>query len=324
MPRRKSPVRAGKLEQRDRGRRKKHHNHEVRTTSEELRTRTNDDNWGKKLDYYQAWLRKEFPTDNAELQSSLASMSLKQHLQTSLPVPIDIAPDERLRQLAIHWEYVCSIMPQPKGWKILKRFYEEALKYDDKWQYVYHSMSLSARTCANWLDSSDPDWEDRQNELLNEALNICNLGVFNCPTSSLLYTSRGRTKYDLGDVEESIVDSEKAMELDSKQMWAALYRAHALHDLKRWAEAVEAYEQVNVSFFDGGASWRGVLIKDQLACCLLNAGNRKRALELFNAAINSYEANPGLLVTPVYLIEAAQGELQSEIGERVMALLERD
>ena len=107
-------------------------------------------------------------------------------------------------------------------------------------------------------------------------------------------------------------------------MWAALFRAHAFHDLGRYAEAVEAYEYVDVSFFNGAASWRGVLLKDQLAICLLHIGERSRALAMFNSAINSYLKNPGLLFWPDYLIQAAQGDLKQELDAPVMKLLKQN
>ena len=318
MPRRKSSVRAGKLDQRDRGRRKKHHNCEVWTTEEELRTRTTPENWDQKLDFFQAWLAKEFPTNNEELVGTIANMSLKQYLQDS--PSIDVSPDERLRQLAIHWEPICAAMPQPKGWKILERFYREALKFDEQWSLIYHSMSLSIRDCAGRLRSDDPI----QAQLLEESLKICSAGIFHSPKCALLYTSRGRTQYELRNLEASIVDAEKAIELDGGQMWAVLYRAHALHDLGRFADALKGYESVDISFFDGAASWRGVLVKDQKASCLMHLGERSQALSLFESALNSYEKNPGLLFSPQYLIEAAQGELKQELGGRVMNLLKQN
>ena len=318
MPRGKNSVRAGKLDQRDRGRRKKHHNRERWTTEEELRTRTTPENWDQKLDFFQAWLAKEFPTDNEDLQATLASMSLKQYLQNS--PSIDVSPAERLRQLAIHWEPICELMPQPQGWKILERIYREALKFDKQWPLLYHSMSLSIRHCAGWLQSDDP----MQVELLETSLKVCTEGISHSPENALLYTSRGRIHYELGNLDASIEDSAKAVELDGRQMWAMLYLAHALHDLDRFADALEAYESVDVSCFDGAASWRGVLLKDQIASCLLHLGESSRALALFESSINSYEKNPGLLFSPHYLIEAAQGELKQQLNGRVTELLKQN
>ncbi len=313
-------MRAGKLTQSDRGRRKKHHNNSVSTATEELRTKTDSHNWESKLVYYQNWLKEKFPTDDQKLLAALPNMSLVRYLQTAPAVSIDIAPSERLRQLAIHWEPVCAQMKQPKGWKILRRIYLEALKYDNTWENHYHSMALSARTCTRNLDRADPAVE----VLLKESLEVCARGIFRLPDSAMLYTSRGRTNYELDILEDSIADSEKALELDSKQMWAALYLAHALHDLQRWKEAIKAYNYIDVNFFNGPAAWRGVLVKDQTASCYLYAGNRAHAMELFESALKSYEANPGLLWVPRYLIEAAQGELQAEIGRRVLKLLKRE
>ena len=305
-------------DQRDRGRRKKAPQSRIQN---ELRRAANQHGaWDRILDCYQAWLAKEFPTEDEGLLKSLSSMSLKRYLQTRHPASIDIAPVERLRQLAIHWEGVCSRQPQPKGWKILERIYDEAISYDKSWPVIYHSKSLSLRVCAGMLNSDDVC----RKELLQEALRICSRGIEQCPDDSSIYGSRGRVNYELDNPEESIVDSTKAIELDPQNMWAALYRAHAYHDLERWEEAVAAYEFVDKSFFDGPPSWRAVLLKDQLASCLLNSGNRERALELFESALNSYESDPDLLTSTKYLNDAACGELKSEIGDRVKDLFNRE
>ena len=87
MPRAKSPVRKGMNDQRDRGRRKKHH-----------KTRHGDDS--NSQDEFVAWLKHEFTDETGQLlvEPSL-SFDLKKFLQNSLDV--NLSPDEKLRQLAI-------------------------------------------------------------------------------------------------------------------------------------------------------------------------------------------------------------------------------
>ena len=111
-----------------------------------------------------------------------------------------------------------------------------------------------------------------------------------------------------------------ALQLDSQNMWAAIYLAHCFHDLERWEEAVAAYEAVDISFFDGIKSWRGVLARDQLAVCRMHAGDLEHALADFEAALHRYETNRGLLFTKQYLEEAANGPLREQLAGRVHAL----
>ncbi len=317
MPRHKSPVRRGLTDQRDRGRRKKHHKGRP-VDGGELRHRTTSENWEAKLQFFEAWLEETYRVNDELTIGPPASINLTQYLQ-STPT-IDIAPDEKLRQLAIFLEPVCEQMNQPSGWHCLRRIYREALKYDHKWPYLWHSMSLSALGCAKMMDEDDPLRE----EILNESLQFCREGIAINPDFDSLHCSLGNTLYEFRRTAEALAAYQKAVELNSKHVWAALYKAHCLHDLERWSEAIEAYEAVDISQFDGIKSWRGVLLRDQIASCRLHAGDVDQALEDFQAALHRYEHNPGLLYSPQYLKEAADGILGPQIGSRVARLLKAE
>lgn len=313
MPAHANSVRRGLQDQRDRGRRKKHHK-PVNLPDDDLRSATTPENWESKLKFFDDWLEKQTSENALMAAGRVSSMSLTRFLQES--PDIDMAPDEKLRRLAIHLEPHCEYMDQPKGWHILRRIYRESLKYDANCHWQYHSMSVSLTGCAEILDHDDPV----RRELFNEAANVCREGIALNPDISELYSQLGRAYYDLRQLDDAIGAYETALALDRRNMWAALYKAHCFHDLERWEEAVAAYEAVDISFFDGIKSWRGVLARDQLAACRMHAGDLEGALADFEAALHRYETNPGLLFSKQYLKEAATGPLREQLADRVHAL----
>ena len=118
MPGRKSSVQRGMNDQRDRGRRKKPH-----------KTRdcgSDDSNWDARLQQFCDWLESNYSSDGNPSVAAVQALSLKRFLQSS--PSLDVAPDEKLRQLAIFLEPECEILPQPKGWNVLRRVYEETIK----------------------------------------------------------------------------------------------------------------------------------------------------------------------------------------------------
>lgn len=251
MPGHGRSVRRGMQDQRDRGRRKKHHKPAKRV--DDLRSATTSKNWEAKLQFFDEWLEEQARDDPLLTADRVSSMSLTRFLQTSPDV--DMAADEKLRRLAIHLEPECECMEQPKGWKVLRRIYREALKYDPQWPWHYHSMSISLTGCAETLNDEDPV----RTHLFNESVDTCRAGIAVNPEISELFSTLGRSLYGLRQLDDAISAYERSLELDGRNMWAALYRAHSFHDLERWDDAVAAYEMVDLSFFDGIKSWRGVL-----------------------------------------------------------------
>ena len=210
-------------------------------------------------------------------------------------------------------------MEQPKGWNILKRIYDEAISYDSDYEFNYHSLTLSARHCVLFLDNDS----EVARKVLREAEQACLLGLQRLPESGLVHHSLGRIVYELGDSERALSSFTTAVELDQKLGWAALFKAHCLHDLKRWEEALVAYRQVDLSFFKGHAYWHGVLVRDQIACCLYKAGDKEEAFSQFEECFAQYEKNPGLLFVARYLEEACEF-FPDKFGKRAIALFERE
>jgi len=108
--------------------------------------------------------------------------------------------------------------------------------------------------------------------------------------SYLLYLS-GYCEYmdPDGKTEDALEWFSRACVCESPDAWAGLYRAHCLHDLKRWAEAVSAYEAVDLSAFKGPAAWRGEKLREQLGACRLRTGDIIGALADYERVLNIYE-----------------------------------
>ena len=303
MPRAKSPVRKGMNDQRDRGRRKKHH-----------KTRHGDDS--NSQDEFVAWLKHEFTDETGQLlvEPSL-SFDLKKFLQNSLDV--NLSPDEKLRQLAIIWEFECSVTEQPKGWHILRRIYREALSYDDQWVYHYHSISISARTC--W-----PVVGDSADEILTESLHACRQGLEIDPHHAELLTALGRTEFLMENETDALGSFEQAIESDPKYVWPAVYKADTLYELERWSDCIEACKAIDLSLLVNSSMWTAQTIKDQISSCQMLLGNRNEALAGFEGTLKLYEASPGLIGGAGYVAAAATSHLRDELYERVRAVLERE
>lgn len=297
--------------QRDRGRRKKDH----RTSrSRQGEHDLEQDNFT----FFESWLLEEFVDESGAPIEPSQSFGFKSFLQNT--AKSELSPDEKLRILAIHWEDECVSMEQPKGWNILKRVYNEAFKYDSTRGTLFHSMSLSARACAYWIDDSYP----QRDIIYKEARSLCREGLAIEPKNATIHLSIGRCEYDMGDSEKALIHFKNAIENDAEQMWAVLYQAHCLHDLERWQDASLAYEAVDLSFFNGHLQWRADLMRHQLAECYLRSGKREKALTEFLAILSRHEANEGTFASPDYLVRAAKGELRDDIAPRTIALLKKE
>jgi tetratricopeptide (TPR) repeat protein len=144
------------------------------------------------------------------------------------------------------------------------------------------------------------------------------------PDDALAHYALGMLHYSFveGSIEDALSFFDRSVALDSKLGWVRLYRAHCLHDLGRWSEAARAYSDVDPSFLVGPKAWRYDLLREQRAWCLLQAGDRERALAELLAILHRYEGQPGLAKYQLLqeLTAAAEGPLQAELSERLAHL----
>lgn len=300
--------------QRDRGRRKKHHKAEPKQAPHDHA----DD---AEFFAFQTWLRDEFRDENGAVITPSSSFNLTKYLQTC---PwFELSPAEKLRWLAVFWESDCVTMLHPRGWNILKRIYQEAIRYAPDHGYNYHSYSLSAKRCAECVTAGSV----QQLALLDDAKRVCLIGLEQDPDCSLLHYSLGLLLQHSGEMESAIRCFQSALKLDPKEMWAALSLAHCYFDLKRWKDAVDAYVAVDPSFFAGPSSWRAILLRWELATCHFHAGDHEVSLALFEKAFSQYEMNPGLLRSLClrgHHVQQAADLFPDAFAQRVGDLLEQE
>ena len=230
---------------------------------------------------------------------------------------INLSATERLRQLAIALEDHLSVSPQPRGWLALERIYAAGTALDPNDSDIEISRALSAEYCAACL--SEP--KSARRRIILTGREAANRAIALRPGNASAHYALGMLHYSFaeGSVEDALSYFERCVVLDPKFGWARLYRAHCLHDLGRWIDAAQAYSDVNPSFLVGPRAWRYDLLREQRAWCLLQAGERERALAEFIALFQRYEGQPDLAKYQMLreLTAAAEGPLRAELSGRL-------
>jgi tetratricopeptide (TPR) repeat protein len=289
-------------------------------------------------DQFQAWLEEHVRLDSIQ---DIKALDRKRFLQET--GNFDVPPGGRLQRLAIHAEWEAACADQPDGWLTLRSIYEHALRFNepDPWS-VYLHMAVSAEEIAGL--QNDPAIRDRiaadgiaagsrAVELLSEQARMHYEHYLPgqrqpAPISLMRAEAHyrlGRCYYVSDRSLEALACAEAGAATDPKHGWSALFRADLLNELKRWDEAIGAYNAVPLDFFKGPIAWRVDWLKECRAWCRLQQGDREGALADFLASLSRYEANIGLAnrVDPTHLVDAAAGPLRQELHARVLALVQQ-
>ena len=251
----------------------------------------------------------------------LERLDLTTYLRTTAHV--ELAPAERLRQLAIALESTLAHgSDQPRGWFALERIYGAARALDPANADVETSRAITAKECAESAHFGERS--DVERRILTAGREAASRAIELRPEDARAHYVMGSIEYGSrdGSIEAALSCFEKAVELDPGFGWSRLYRAHCLHDMSRWAEAVEAYSAVDPAFFVGPIAWRYDLLREQRAWCRLQAGDRDRALAEFLAVLQRYEQQPNLARYQLLkdLTAAAEGPLRAELSEGLARL----
>lgn len=260
-----------------------------------------------------AWMGETIAEDLAP--ATMQSFDITSFLRDT--AQFDLSAADRVRRLAIFFE---EERFDPEGWMALQRLYESAAKLDPREVLVPASNALSAISFARIHDSP------QSSNLIGKAKTLLRRAREIDPVNGHVLYLTGYCEYmdPDGATAEALRWLEQACDADSTDAWAHLYRAHCLHDLKRWEEAGAAYRMVNVAAFKGPVAWRGEKLREQRAICRLHCGDRVGALEDFESVLKIYEQLPANRIIDISdLIEAAGGALREELAERVAALAER-
>lgn len=232
---------------------------------------------------------------------------------------IQLPKEERLRQLAIAIEDKKII----DGWKGLLKIYESALAENPTDVDIYYSIGVSALVwCEDW---NEPDLKKRKTATADGKAAVTE-GLKIDPQDGDLYYVMGSLFYndsfegEVERVEKNEIAYQwfcRAVENDAAEI-AKLYRAHCLHDLRRWDDAIVAYESVNQKLIAEQLHlWRVYKLKEQIASCYAKAGQLEKALTLFHKFIDELlpmddETRKDAVINLRELVEAATKILNNE------------
>lgn len=255
---------------------------------------------------------------HADIEQLLAQMFPGGEPPDAGPVDLDrylqasgqahLPPEERLRQLAMHLEtdLVC-LRPAE-----LDRIYEAAVRLQPSAVSVWHSRGISAKLAAEVTD--DPKVISKYSEL---SLRCLTTAADQLPSDPDITYSLGAWHYQFGQLVEALEHFDKAIRESPGHGLARLYRAHCLHDLERWTDAVAAYADVPLDALKGPSAWRVDVVLEAQAYCKLRAGDRQGAIADFERLLDRLDKEPrrGLPLMLQYLREAVSGDLAPELGE---------
>ncbi len=245
---------------------------------------------------------------------------------------IALAPEERLRQVAAWLEAtLVASDEQPRAWLALDRIYRAALKLATDDASVHRSRAVSARRCAEALQTGGPGAHPHRDAALARmravASDACSEAIRCAPDSPDPWFTLGRLRYGdrSGGPAVALEGFEQALVRDPAHAWSLLYRAHCLQDLERWREAALGYADLPPAFFTGARAWRYEHLLEQRAWCWLRANDVARATTEFEALLSRWERSPALAreAWGTHVVEAAEGPLREALHARVSALAER-
>jgi tetratricopeptide (TPR) repeat protein len=249
---------------------------------------------------------------------ALEALDLTAYLRDTAHIAIDAG--ERLRQLAIAVETRLATSAMPRGFLALERIYTEVRGMGA--EQAETSFAIGAHSCVE-LGCDDVEGPVPR-AILAKAEQAAHRAIAARDDDANAHYMLGSILYKRGDMTGALAAFTDATKREAKMGWAELFRAHCLHDLKRWEEAAAAYDVVDASAFDGPTAWRWILSREQRAACLLMAGRRDEALSAFDAVLTQYEREPHRMQgLHTDLEAAAKGELAPELGARVAALFGR-
>lgn len=296
MPKNKSR-RAGLTDQRDRGR-KRH---------QDIKRRTEASDDRQSPEYAQAledWIPSYFHSiasskeDGASAKELLA-IPFKDYLRAS--GQFEIPPDDRLRFLAIAIEEVVStidvLVASHERWRAADRIYKEAIRLDPEYGPHRSSRALT----SHYLSQRTTKLEDKMTEIaLVESVRGTELD-----RSAKAFSIAGQCHYD-HHTGRALELFDEALAFDPESLWPLLYRAHCLHDLRRYDEALHAYRRIPKDQLVGtGHASRLERLRQQIAHCQLELGESE-ARQAFEDIIDRFEAEPHVaMFTPWRYLDKA-------------------
>ena len=226
---------------------------------------------------------------------AMRQLDTTEYLAATGHIPLE--PGERLRQLAMFVE-VEFARDAPDA---LDRLYEQAVRFRSEDPALWHSRGISAKYVASVTDRSSS--ADRFSKL---GLRCLQRAWELDPEHPGHAYSLGKWHYEFGTLTDASAWFERTLELDPKHGWALLYRAHCLHDAKRWDAAVRAYDAVPLGTFQGKFAWAVDLILEAQAHCRRRAHDQEGALRDFERLLDRLLREPHRAhMLPLHYLRAA-------------------
>lgn len=170
---------------------------------------------------FEAWIEEWLPS-RAE---ALELLALDTFLQAS--EGFEFEPGERLRKLAIAVEGRAIALEPRRGWACVERIYARALELAPDHAWIHESRAITASFMAECADGLD--------DLVREAERCIARAAELPPDDAMIAYHQGHVIYQhqRWSAARALPHFERALSLDPACGWAALFRAHCLHDLER-------------------------------------------------------------------------------------------
>ncbi len=257
------------------------------------------------LDGLYAWLKKSAYADmDSERVPALCTTDFLRETGC-----FAVEPAERLRHLAIFLETAVN----PDDLRHLDRLYEAAMRVADAdgVPVIWHSRGITAKFAAESASEGDAKAQAHALQCFHRAHALD-------PSDPAITYSIGKWHYVFEGVDEAASWFEQTLALAPTREWALLYRAHCLHDRKRWSEAVIAYEAVPLARFQGGHGYVHDVVLEALAYCRFQCGGSADALSDFHRLLDRFEREPrrAHYLSLVFLREVAEGPLREALNGR--------
>ncbi len=295
----RSAVLTGKFDARDRAKVRRRHDRKTRSETDAYQQ-------------IQSWLQ----ASEIGLESDREMLRFDTDAYLAQTGHIEMRPEERLRQLAMFVESTFgSLAPDA-----LDRVYAAAVRLNENDAVVWHSRGISAKFVALVAQA-----EATQKRFVRLALRYLQRAEQLAPDDASIAYALGKWHYEFGTTEDAALEFDRALQIEPDFGWAALFRAHCLHDQERWSEAAAAYSAVPLETFKGPRAWRVDIVLEALAYCRLRAGERSSALADFTRLIERLTKDPhrAEMLDLRYLHKACTGPLRSDLLGSYTKLLGR-
>lgn len=233
-------------------------------------------------DVFEAWLAGSRYAGVAP--GAVARIDLDAFVRDSGEVPL--SPAERLRSLGVHLQRRRGPAPPPHA---LDRVFEAATRLAPDDARLWYAWGVWAEeTSRRWDPDADPERDPRARLAARCFLRAREVG----PEHAFTHYGVGLVRLERGDAQEALACFDRAVELDPSDPLAHLYRAYALWDLERFADAVEAFEAVPLEGLRGKRAWRVDEVLEETARCRLLAGDPKGARRDYERLVERFEKEP--------------------------------